>query len=1221
MRSKKYKLLKTVLGVSLSLLVFLSGEKANAEIVTVDRENPISATNNLIIDKDVTVSKADVKATGDATIEYFTDSADVEPINVFQKGYGATKITFGNVTGTEKVTVKQSSIGTYKGKKISSVIEYSNFKRDDTGERPFLILSDHLFSGYWYDHVIQMDISVKFFDEQNNQVSFNKDAFISFNSLNKGEFASYLNQSADLNTYITNDSNVIEGNNPFNSSEKVMIGASNDFEDVLGSQTFKKNTASFQISGNELNFRVGIDSEISTVWNSLSSATLFNTEPEAPKKDVALSVGGASVNGKEVFAGQTLIYPVEFKVHTLGVDLLEKYSKLQVVDKLSEYVTYEKMWLPEDSSAAANYDKDSHKVTLTTSKNFRESVIKYNAESYTAYVQVKVNANATSANVIKNTASLVVNSTTKDSNTVSNLVKDTVLPAPVKFVLDETGKNINEQSVMPSSILYYKKNQQVNTLNKDILTKYSKFVISDPLPEYVNYISATLLKNDVEIKGVKGIVYDEKTHTVTFTADAAFLKEMEMNNETYSLKTKAQVKANVKNGTVIKNVAGTTINDTEQKTNEVETPVKEPVFVAPSKRVLNENLEDINEKSVEAGDIIYYDIDQQVNTLNVDIATKYTQFSISDPFPAQTKYLSSTVLKNGVEMKDVKVISYDEKTHTVVFEADSVFLKEMEMNNETYTLRNKMQVIEAIGDKEPIKNTASSSINSNKKNTNEVENTTKLPKGSIKINKITRQLVDIDILTGELIYEKLPQEGVSYQVNANQDIVLPNNEIVAEAGSDYGTATTDKTGQATVNDLYGGQYVLVEQSAPLGIQIDPTPIVVDLAAGEDGKLAATAEQEDLLQEVQFIVNKAFENESGDFESGSGAVFGIFHSQEHVINADTLISADTLMGSVEIKDGKGTYQDVLIPNQTYYLQETSTIEGYQLNTTKYYFTYKPDSNEAVHVVEFYENGYVENDVIKEYEVPTEETDQEDVETKEKDSVESEDSELEIELTPIKNLLIHEDSITKFINENGELLNHYDILEDGKTIEFKGQIYIGDHEKIESIVFSDVLPDGFEFQSMKVLDINGNDVTKQVDYAVNEQKIEVTVKEDYASTLNRSSLDWFVETVYNYDESHKGKTFENQMLLTVNDVEKPSNMVTLTPPVIEVVIESTEEPTKESNEPVEKPSGMFPQTGETVKKLTTIIGLCLVVGVVGGMVLLKKKQAQEEQEENSETENKE
>lgn len=220
-----------------------------------------------------------------------------------------------------------------------------------------------------------------------------------------------------------------------------------------------------------------------------------------------------------------------------------------------------------------------------------------------------------------------------------------------------------------------------------------------------------------------------------------------------------------------------------------------------------------------------------------------------------------------------------------------------------------------------------------------------------------------------------------------------------------------------------------------------------------------------------------------------------------------------------------------------------------------------------------------------------------------------------------MLIHEDSITKFINENGELLNHYDILEDGKTIEFKGQIYIGDHEKIESIVFSDVLPDGFEFQSMKVLDINGNDVTKQVDYAVNEQKIEVTVKEDYASTLNRSSLDWFVETVYNYDESHKGKTFENQMLLTVNDVEKPSNMVTLTPPVIEVVIESTEEPTKESNEPVEKPSGMFPQTGETVKKLTTIIGLCLVVGVVGGMVLLKKKQAQEEQEENSETENKE
>ncbi|MBL1226500.1 SpaA isopeptide-forming pilin-related protein [Enterococcus sp. BWR-S5] len=518
-----------------------------------------------------------------------------------------------------------------------------------------------------------------------------------------------------------------------------------------------------------------------------------------------------------------------------------------------------------------------------------------------------------------------------------------------------------------------------------------------------------------------------------------------------------------------------------------------------------------------------------------------------------------------------------------------------------------------------VKNTAKVFNDKDTKDSNTTE-TLLYPVGSITIHKVTNQVVGIktnvesalsktnvsfaglffteafadeNVDNGGLIWEKLPQKDVTYEVKASENIVLQNGEIVAEKGHDFGKITTDEAGKATIENLYAGEYVFVEVSAPVGIQVDPTPIIVNLTAENNGKeMTASGNQEDPLQEVKISIPKLFENESGDFVKDSGAVFGLYHAKDFVIDDENVIKADTLVSEIEIKDGIGSYQAAMVRNQQYYIKEISTKEGYQLESKQYIFSYVPDSNEAVHTFELYENGYLEAGIFKEYEsINTEE--KADSEEQEK----TEEKEVP-ELTEIKNRLIHEDLIHKSILKgDGTRVEHYDLLSDKEKVTFEGQIYIGDHESINSLKFTDEVPDGFSVNSMRVYDSSGKDITSLTDYEVNGQSVAITVKEEAASGLRRTSLTWIVETTYNYDSSHEGKTFENQMLLFVNNEKSESNIVTLTPPVIEIA---------ETSKPA---GGSLPNTGEEIQRWVTVIGAVVFLGVISFWYTRKVKQAEE------------
>lgn len=671
-------------------------------------------------------------------------------------------------------------------------------------------------------------------------------------------------------------------------------------------------------------------------------------------------------------------------------------------------------------------------------------------------------------------------------------------------------------------------------------------------------------------------------NSVTYTAKAATLKNPNFYGHYYTTVIQAKIRTdavlNFVDGVVLlNNIAKVTIDGASKDSNTTVTEIPQLKLPTPVKRVVDETGKDINKEEVQQGETIIYEIDQAVNELGKDISAKYTEFSISDQLPKQVSFVSAKVLKDGKAIEAEK-ISYDKAKHTVLFAGDAAFLKNMTMKSEVYTLQIKTKVVAEVGDKEQIKNTGSTSINKQSQKTNEVENTARLIKGTITINKVTEQLSGFkesenksDSKDDQLIWEKRPLQGVTYQVKAYKDIVLPNGEVAAKAGHDYGEITTNEKGQAVIKELYEGEYAFVEVKAPAGIQLDATPLIVTLKLDKNNELKASATQEDLLQDVKILINKVFEQEDGSFEVGDGAVFGLYHGKDYKLKEQT-IKADTLIGKIKIAKGIGEYQGRLIAGQQYYVQEIATKAGYQLNKSTFNFIYEPVSNDAVHQIELFENGFIENEIRKSYF---------------SEKMKSEEIPDEGELFPIKNRRITDNNIVKsIVKEDGQELEHYDLLKNEETVTFKGLAYIGDNKKRSPLQISDHLPAGFTYAASKVFDEGGREITEQTSVSVKGQQIVLTIKPEYADQLERSAVCWMITTTYKYSTDHRGQVFKNQLQLFINEQKIPSNVVTLKPPTT-----------------VEKPLGMFPETGEIIG-MGSLLGLFLVLFIIAYKYTKKK-----------------
>ena len=324
---------------------------------------------------------------------------------------GASTARFTNLRNSSVVQITYADIGTYNDKAVGARVTFT-----ELGSLSALYYCETSFyNGWWFignESASRAQVKVDYFyvDTQET-IRFDGNSFMTFNSLNTGEYASPL--SGTTTGYTASSTNVavtkVSGVPSFR-------GSNNNFTDYLGGSTFYKNSVSIPLYATGNTFYLGCNTHTG-YWISPSSASIAIPRPENPCK---------TENGvtflEETEEGQQITYRISQKVHTLGVDTVSRYSALRFVDKLPAEVDYVSAWLEDAAgnrldAGTVSYDKDSHKVEYAFSSSYLASSMAYQGETYTLVVNTTVNGTA-EADYFYNSCKVYFNSMSVESNEV-----------------------------------------------------------------------------------------------------------------------------------------------------------------------------------------------------------------------------------------------------------------------------------------------------------------------------------------------------------------------------------------------------------------------------------------------------------------------------------------------------------------------------------------------------------------------------------------------------------------------------------------------------------------------------------------------------------------------------------------------------------------------------------------------------------------------------------
>lgn len=182
-------------------------------------------------------------------------------------------------------------------------------------------------------------------------------------------------------------------------------------------------------------------------------------------------------------------------------------------------------------------------------------------------------------------------------------------------------------------------------------------------------------------------------------------------------------------------------------------------------------------------------------------------------------------------------------------------------------------------------------------------------------------------------------EKAVYGLYARKDIVHPDGAtgVIYKAGEQVATLTTDKNGEASVSNLYLGEYFVKEITPPVGYLADEAEH--ELTCDYEGDLVATVERDCVsLEQVKkqpFQIIKAADNSKTDADLLSGAGFTAYLVSSLKTKEDgsyDFSSADPVVlgenGATEIfTDEKGYACSIALPYGTYVVRETTTPHNY------------------------------------------------------------------------------------------------------------------------------------------------------------------------------------------------------------------------------------------------------------------------------------------------------
>lgn len=215
----------------------------------------------------------------------------------------------------------------------------------------------------------------------------------------------------------------------------------------------------------------------------------------------------------------------------------------------------------------------------------------------------------------------------------------------------------------------------------------------------------------------------------------------------------------------------------------------------------------------------------------------------------------------------------------------------------------------------------------------------------------------------EFIYDYEPITGVTYRIEAVEDIVTNDGTVRAKKGEVVATLTTDENGEWQSPELYLGKYQAVEASAPSGYILDTTPISFELKyAGQTVELtstALTAKNDFQSLDIQLFKNEESISSWSDNKpkietvKGNHKVFGIFTREAQNITEEIQVPENALVGYQTVTDGVATFE-LQLPQGKYYLKEIDTGDSHTTNDVEYDFAFTAENNHATYPISIYDD---------------------------------------------------------------------------------------------------------------------------------------------------------------------------------------------------------------------------------------------------------------------------
>ena len=207
---------------------------------------------------------------------------------------------------------------------------------------------------------------------------------------------------------------------------------------------------------------------------------------------------------------------------------------------------------------------------------------------------------------------------------------------------------------------------------------------------------------------------------------------------------------------------------------------------------------------------------------------------------------------------------------------------------------------------------------------------------------------EVKLTTVVPLYEEVGLEGVKFELKAKDDIYDVNGVKQASKNEVVSTFTTNEKGIGKSADVYPGEYILHEVSAPEGYVLADDKVVYLENENQYEKVkTATTTVIDKRQNLTIDLEKLFEDSkyvTGEEEKY--AVFGVYVKEniKNYAGEETLFANDLVELIIVDKDNTTVTIDADLPEGKYYVKELYAAFPYSINAEEKTFELKYKGNE-------------------------------------------------------------------------------------------------------------------------------------------------------------------------------------------------------------------------------------------------------------------------------------